>query len=71
MKNTEAVDIIKCALLENGEVKVIGLGFFSIKRCKGGGKRMFRGQEVVVPDYNKITFRPSAGLKRDLKKYGG
>ena len=71
VQDKKIVESIVDALLTDGEVKVQGLGFLSIKKCKGGGKRIFRGEEVVTPSYNKITFRPYGPLKRAIQKYGG
>lgn len=59
------------ALLEFGVIKVPGFGIFEIKRCKGGGTRIIHGKEVDTPDYNRLSFRPKASLKRAVKQYAG
>lgn len=65
------IDNILNAVLKHGEVKVAGLGYFKIKKCKGRGKRIApNGQEVVTRDYNKLAFRPILGVKRKIQIYG-
>lgn len=62
---------IEDALLTHGAVKMPGIGIFEVKHCKGGGTRVIHGKEVETPDYNKLSFRPTASLKRAIKAYAG
>lgn len=64
-------DQFKDLLLESGRVKISGIGIFEIKRCKGHGERTLHGRTVNTAAYNKLSFKPSANLKRAIKAYAG
>lgn len=58
---------LKKAVLEHGEVKVKGLGSFSLKTKKGySSKNGFTGEPCEVRPYKYIHFKMSSSLKDEI-----
>jgi nucleoid DNA-binding protein len=63
-------EILKTELLQNGEVRVTGLGTFSLKTMQGKKEGFNPGAKIrqSFPPYIKISFNPTGELKKELKK---
>ena len=69
--SSEIVDlffnILSDGIAENNEVKIMGLGTFSVKHKKERvGRNPKTGKEAVIEARNVISFRPAKNLKSSL-----
>lgn len=57
-------------LLKSGKVKVNGLGIFEIKKvARREGHSIKTGERIVVPEHNKVAFRPTKKLREVIQDY--
>ena len=64
MKQHQSLPFI---ITENNEVKIMGLGTFSVKHKKERvGRNPKTGKEAVIEARNVISFRPAKNLKSSL-----
>ncbi len=63
----ESVLEIRNAIAVHGKVKVTGLGIFETRLVKPRrGRNPRTGEELVIPAYTKIRFRPTNSLKESI-----
>lgn len=58
---------IRSGIVDAGRVKVPGLGIFETKRVKSRrGRNPRTGEELTIPSYTKIRFKPTSSLKAEI-----
>ena len=60
----DSIADIREAIITHGKVKVTGLGIFETRLVKPRrGRNPRTGEELTIPAYTKIRFRPTSSLK--------
>ena len=63
----EILGVIRSSIVERGRVKVAGLGIFETKKVKSRrGRNPRTGEELTIPAYTKVRFRPTSSLKESV-----
>lgn len=61
----DVLDVIYEAMSRGEEVKLMGFGSFSVKKTKERTHvNVNTGEHCVLPEHNKISFKPGEALKR-------
>jgi len=70
-KDDSFVSHLTSLLLKAGKVKIVGLGIFEIKRIPAReGYNVGTGERFIIPEHNKVSFRPNQKLKDLAQEYG-